>query len=94
MSFEKPGAQGRDWNQWLFRQFEERQTTIESGIAESDQGERIVWEPKGIYGGIVIYRIGNIYDELDSWDGFQDWIINKFFRFKEVFDPYLKELVG
>lgn len=95
VSIDRRGVEGRDWNQWLFQKLEQHQTSIEAEIIEPESGESFVWELGGYRreSRIGIYRTGSIYDEPDSWDEFQDWIIRKFFKFKRVFDPHLVQLV-
>ena len=80
------------WNQRFSPKLEARRSDIEPEICDQAQGEQVKWEVVEGDGKIVVSRPGNIYHNPESWDEYHDWIIAKFFKFKEVFTPLLAEL--
>ena len=90
---EKRGAapQSWEWNRRAFEQLEQWREVIDAEILDSEKGEGVTWQLRRV-GRIWVSRPGNIYDHPDSWDEYHDWIIAKFFKFKEVFTPLLAEL--
>ena len=82
----------REWNLATFQKLLEDKGEIERGIAESD--EDVTWQDlfQKRASRIAIYRLGDVYREQESWDDFQEWMIRKFLRFREVFGPRLKDL--
>ena len=103
----KPGVEmviegdSLDWNRRLFEGLEQNKARIEKELAESED-EWIAWEPpetpmrgrKITRGRVAVYRSGNVHNcEKESWDVFQEWMIQKILLFREVFGPRLAELV-
>ena len=80
------------WNQRLSQKLEARRGDIGPAICDQAQGEQVKWEVVEGDGKIVVSRPGSIYRNPESWDEYHDWIIAKFFKFKEVFTPLLAEL--
>lgn len=85
----------RDWNLREYQQIRQDKEDIEAGLAETQTEEWFAWdEQSGRRGSrVAIYRAGDVYQERESWDEFQEWMIRKYERFKEVFGPRLAELV-
>lgn len=80
------------WNPRLSKKLEARRGDIEPAICDQAHGEQVKWEVVGRNGKIVVSRPGSIHRNPESWDEYHDWIIAKFFKFKEVFKPLLAEL--
>ena len=85
------GPQVWEWNRRAFEQLEQWREVIDAEILDPAQGERSDWEIQRC-GRVWVSRPGNIYDNPEQWDEYHDWIIAKFFKFKEVFTPLLAEL--
>ena len=85
------GPQSWEWNRRAFEQLEQWREVIDAEILDSEQGEWVTWQLRRV-GRIRVITPGNIYDNPESWDEYHDWIIAKFFKFKEVFTPLLAEL--
>ena len=80
-----------DWNRSILLQLEERKEEIESRLGsaldwEQSEGRRVC--------RISIYRFGTIDDQAEALQQMQDWMVNNLLKFKEVFTPYLEELVN
>ena len=90
---EKGGAEGRIWNQKAFNHLNQRKTEIDSALMESEHDAYLVWEPgeNRRHSRVAIYRQGNVLEETDSWSEFQDWMIRKLYKFRDVLTPRLKE---
>ena len=71
------------------------QPDIESALCNAEAEEWTKW----LYPGsrersfITVYRPGNIYDDPIAWDEYHDWIIDKFFKFRNTFSPLLEEII-
>ena len=79
----------------ILEQLKERQEEIETALCDRDAGEWFEWYPtyfRGRGSGVSVYRGDNFHHNPESWDEYHDWIIAKFFKFKEVFTPLLAEL--
>ena len=88
---DRGGDQGRDWNQSLFAVFEQGSAEIGDQLIVSES-EELVWEPVEKQAArIAIYRDGDVYGREDSWDDIQQWMIEKFHKFREIFGPQLDE---
>jgi len=85
-----------DRNQRLLEQLRERQETIEAALCNPDLGEWFEWPTvdRGRRSGASVFRGDDFRHNPDSWDEYHDWIIAKFFRFREVFTPLLDELTA
>ena len=87
------GAENWAWNRRAFERLEQWREIIDADLLDAEQGEQLTWQIQRI-GRIRVCRPGNIYDNPQLWDEYHDWIIAKFFRFKEVFTPLLAELTA
>lgn len=87
------GPQSWEWNRRAFEQLEQWREVIDAEILDSEQEEWVTWQLRRV-GRIWVSRAGDIYDNPDSWDEYHDWIIAKFFKFREVFEPLLGEVVA
>ncbi len=85
------GPQSWEWNRRAFEQLEQWREVIDAEILDSTQGERSDWQIQRS-GRVWVSRPGNIYEHPERWDEYHDWIIAKFFKFREVFTPLLGEL--
>ena len=85
-----------EWNQRRMEQLKQSQADIETALLNADLGEWFKWLPSGSLkrSFVSVYRDGNIYNNQELWDEYHDWIIDKFFRFRETLEPYLQELPG
>ena len=89
-------ADGKEWNEGLFDQLDERRESIESALG----GGSLSWERlDGSDGGkpkkacrISALRDGTIYDEY-MLDDIRKWMIDRLLAFKRVFGPELDDLV-
>ena len=88
-----PGPEKWEWNRRAFEQLEQWREVIDAEILDSAQGEQVSWQLRRV-GRIWVSRPGNIYDNPEQWDECHDWIIAKFFKFKEVFTPLLGEVIA
>ena len=89
--FDGPDA---EQNNYALDRLRQDQLDVERNLVDSSSGERPHWTPPGFgnRGRISVQRTGDIHENPDSWDEYHEWIIKKFFKFKEVFGPYLEEL--
>ena len=87
-----------DRRQRLFEQLKERQETVEAVLCNPDLGEWFEWSTAdhsgGKASGASVYRGDDFHRNPQLWDEYHDWIIAKFFRFREVFTPLLAELAA
>ena len=81
-------------NQRVLELLKEHQETVESALCDPDIGEWFEWPTiaSGSRSGASVFRGDDFYRNPDSWDDYHDWIIAKFFKFREVFTPLLAEL--
>ena len=87
------GVRDLDGNHHILAQLERHKTAIETQLLESSNGEWSEWKQRGDTRCFVsIYRSGSIYSKQESWDEFHEWIIEKFFRFRQVLKPYLDDV--
>lgn len=95
MIIERPGDDGCVWNQKMFKALELHRSEIDDDLVESEEDESPVWESTESKVGtrIIICRVGSIYNGIESWDEFQDWMIQKLYKFREVFTPRLQKLI-
>ena len=91
VTVKKSGAQGQGWNQKACQLLSERRGGVESQI-DPQGAESWDWQIGDESAKVVVSRPGNIYDNPEQWDEYHDWIIAKFFKFREVFTPLLAEL--
>ena len=94
-----PRAEAPGRHQRILEMLKERhQSEVEAALCNTDAGEWFVWDHVGDrYGersGASVFRGDDFYRNPDSWDEYHDWIIAKFFKFKEVFTPLLGEVVA
>ena len=88
-------APGR--HQLILEMLKERhQAEVEAALCNPDAGEWFVWDHVGDRYGerscASVFRGDDFYRNPDKWDEYHDWIIAKFFKFREVFTPLLAEL--
>ena len=82
-------------NQRILETLKERhQDEVEAALCNPDAGEWFVWDhgSKGKRSYASVFRGDDFHRNPDSWDEYHDWIIAKFFQFREVFTPLLAEL--
>ncbi len=81
-------------NELILQRLREDEAIIEGKLVDSSLGERGHWTPQGAGKKcrMSVHRSDSIHKNQDSWDEYQEWMINKFFLFKEVFEPRLQEL--
>ncbi len=93
MIAERAESDGREWSQRIIESLGRHRADIESDLASTEQIERFAWEapPERSRGRVAIYRDGNVYQNTESWDDFREWMIQKLFKFREVFTPRLEE---
>ena len=88
----KGSPQGLEQNRRVFQSLDKQRADIESNILNPAEGDTLEWDITEAGGRIFVSRPGDIYENPDSWGEYHDWIIAKFFKFKEVFTPLLAEL--
>ena len=95
MIIHKGGDEGREWNQWLFDALEVDKSEIDALLIDPLKEERCEWQDFGRRKrtGIGVYRNGNVFEQPDLHAEFQDWMIQKLSRFREVFSPRLHRLI-
>ena len=93
MIIERGGDEGRLWSKNLFEALRQYEPDIEAGLAESEQDESFEWEPVGDKerSRLAIYRDGNVFQDTEAWPEFQDWMIQKLYKFRQVITPRLQE---
>ncbi len=93
---DKRGDEGPQWNQMIFQALEQDRESIGVALVDSKLDEWDAWEPaagKKRHTRVAIYRDGNVFQDTESWDEFQDWMVQKLFLFRKVFTPRLQELI-
>ena len=93
MIIERGGDEGRIWNQKLFDALQHHKADIEAGLTESEKDESFEWEPVGdkVRSRVAIYRDGDVFQDTESWGEYQEWMIQKLHKFRQVITPRLKE---
>ena len=84
-------------NQRILETLKERhQDEVEAALCNPDAGEWFVWDhvSNGKRSCAAVFRRDDFYHTPEKWDEYHDWIIAKFFKFKEVFTPLLEEVVA
>ena len=78
-------------NVQLFERLHQHKSDIESSL-----GHPLDWqELEGRRAcRIATTRAGTIFDDDDTLSDIHDWMVGRLLKFKEVFDPYLRELGG
>ena len=90
------GERDLQWCQSLYDGLVKSSDDIQSAI-ETDDGDWFKWirQWQGKRGSTSeLWRNGNIYGNPEFWGEYQDWIIRKFFKFREVFEPRLAGLLA
>lgn len=87
------GTENWEWNRRAFERLEQWREVIDPELWDAGQGEELTWQLRRV-GRIRLVRPGSIYDHPELWGEYQDWIIAKFFKFREVFTPLLGELAA
>lgn len=95
MIIHKGGDEGREWNQWLFDALEVDKSEIDALLVDPLNEERCEWQDFGRRKrtGIRLYRNGNVFEQPELHTEFNDWMIQKLSRFREVFSPRLHRLI-
>ena len=91
---DKRGDEGPQLNQMIFEALEQDQKGIEDAVSEHDLGEWFAWEPAAgsrRHARLAIYRNGEVFQDTESWEEFQDWMIQKLHKFRQVITPRLQE---
>ena len=91
---DKRGDDGPQWNQMIFQALEQDRESIEVALADPKLGEWLAWEPTAgnrRHARVAIYRDGNVFQDTESWGEFQDWMIQKLHKFRQVITPRLQE---
>ena len=87
------GVKDLEGNHRILAQLEQHKAAIETQLLDSSNGEWSEWQQRGDTRCFLsIYRSGSIYSQQESWDEFHEWIIKKFFKYKQVLKPYLDDL--
>ena len=78
-----------------YEHLEKDRQNIEELLVEANVGDEVVWDAKWRNQGcrIAIRRDGDVYQEQEEWDEYQNWMLRKYEKFKEVFGHRLAELV-
>ena len=87
----------RDRSSHLFQRLESDKEAIETGlITEPELNESVLWEPTWRLreSRLSIYRTGDVYQDWESRDEYQEWMIRKFRLFRDVLTPRLNEPTG
>ena len=82
-------------NQRMLEMLKERhQVDVEAALCNPDAGEWFVWDhvDSGKRSCASVFRGDDFHRNPEQWDEYHDWIIAKFFKFREVFTPLLAEL--
>ena len=79
------------WNRDLLTQLENRKEQIECQLGETLEWGQV--EDRRVC-RIGLYRSGSIDDDDDTLADIQVWMVDNLLKFKQVFGPYLEELVS
>ena len=82
----------RDWVRLMYEQLEQHRESVDPEICDPDNAENVVWSLSASRGRVTVRYPGDFTKNPESWNEYHDWIIAKFFRFREVFGPLLAEL--
>lgn len=94
---DRRGDDGPQWNRMVFQKLEQDRETIEAALADSNQGEWMAWEPaadRKQHTRIAVYRDGDVLQDKQSWDEYQDWMIQKLHKFRQVITHRLQEFAA
>ena len=91
------GEQTLDWCQKLYDRLAESKEGIESADGLLGEGETAEWlrnwqNTRGCQ--IAIHQNFDVRNNYGAWGEYHDWIIRKFFKFREVFEPRLAGLLA
>ena len=92
---DKRGDEGPLWNQRIFDALEQDRKSIEVTLADSNLDEWVAWEPvtgRKKHTRVAIYREGDVFQDKESWGEFQDWMIQKLHKFRQVITPRLQKI--
>ena len=93
---DKRGDEGPKRNQETLDALEQSKGIIETAIADREFDEEFSWDSASgnrRHTRFAIYREGDVFQDKDSWDELQDWMIQKLYKFREVITPRLQEFV-
>ena len=91
---DKRGEEGPQRNQEIFEALGRSRESIEAAVADSEFDEEFSWEPttgNRRHTRFAIYRDGDVFQETESWGEYQEWMIQKLHKFRQVITPRLKE---
>ncbi|MCY3652084.1 MAG: DUF4268 domain-containing protein [bacterium] len=87
------GGQSLEWCQTSFDRLQRDRARIEDRLGELKWTRK--WGRKRGRGSkIVSYYPGSFSDQTDSWTEVHKWAINRYRLFREVFEPYRKDLMS
>lgn len=91
------GEQTLDWCQQLYDRLAESKEGIESADGLLGKDETAEWlrnwqNNRGCQ--IAIHQNFDVRNNYEFWGEYHDWIIRKFFKFREVFEPRLAALLA
>ena len=69
-------------NPQVFQNLGKLRANIESRVRDQSEGEDLEWGVTEVGGNLFISRPGSIYDNLQAWDEYRDWIIDKFVKLR------------
>lgn len=79
----------REWNKQSFEALLNQREDIESALQDSLDWDRMD-NSRACY--IASVHSGAIYDDQETIEEIQEWMVDRLLKFKEVFGPYLDEL--
>lgn len=84
------GQTRSDWSESLFNSLLDNRAAIETELAE-----HLEWDQREGRRAhrIAVRRAGSIFDDHQSLEETQGWMVDRLLAFKRVFTPYLQELV-
>ena len=82
----------RDWVRLMYGQLEKHRESVDPEICNPDNTENVVWSLSASRGRVAVRYPGDFTQNPESWNEYHDWMIAKFFQFREVFTPLLAEL--
>lgn len=94
---DKRGDEGPQWNQRIFEALERDRGSIEVVLADSKLDEWVAWEPaagRKRHTRVAIYRNGDVFQDTEAWPEFQDWMIQKLHKFRQVITPRLQDFAN
>ena len=85
------GSQDVEWCHWAFDQLQAQKDGIETALGELEWERR--WQrERG--STIVSHYPERFRDVADSWTEAYKWVIERYIKFREVFEPYREDLLA